>query len=198
METPVNTGRTAPSEVLFRSKFVTVDTVPAVTPEGVSYAHTRVTPRTRYGGIIVPFRKAHGTLSLGMVRQARPVLGKETLEFPRGSTQDLGSSEAMRELSEELGLPHSPEGPSRLGTLHPDTGLLTTEVGVWAVRLSDEEAEGTRGHIEEFSGVRPEWHTLPVVMGMVSSGTIVCGMTLAALALLRSRETNLGAAGGRR
>lgn len=185
-----------PSEVLFESKFVTVDTVPAVTPEGVSYAHSRVTPRSRYGGIIVPFRKGRGTLTLGMVRQDRPVLGKETLEFPRGTTDDLGSDEAMRELSEELGLPRSPEAPFRLGTLHPDTGLLTTEVGVWAVRLSDEEADSTEGHVETFSGARPEWHALPSVMGMVASGGIVCGMTLAALALLRSHENSLGAAGG--
>lgn len=38
------------NEPLFRSDFVQVDEVDALTAEGKPYRHTRVTPRSRYGG----------------------------------------------------------------------------------------------------------------------------------------------------
>lgn len=171
--------------ILFKSDFVTVDTVPATTLEGVEYDHARVTPRSPYGSIIIPLHGEGDDLRLGLVRQFRPVTGQRSLEFPRGSTADLGDEEAARELVEELGLSDSPGTISLLGHLRPDTGLLSTEVGVWKARLSTEDVERSLSHVEAFSGVRPEWLSYQDVMALVASGGITCGMTLAALALLQ-------------
>lgn len=188
--------------ILFKSDFVTVDTVPARTPQGIKYDHTRVTPRSPYGGIVIPFYTEpqnpffgrRQNLHLGFVRQFRPVIGHESLEFPRGATADLGSEEAARELVEELGLSSAPLTLTPIGRLRPDTGLLSTEVGVWAVRLSPEDVKRSQNYEEEFSGARPEWHGHESALKQVAEGAITCGMTLAALAMFRSHEKALLAA----
>lgn len=178
------------NQPLFRSDFVQVDEVDALTAEGKPYRHARVTPRSRYGGIAVPFVARLDGLWLGLVRQFRPAIGREMLEFPRGGTSDLTSSEAAREMLEETGM--SPAGDLlRLGTLFPDTGLLTTEVSVWAVRVDEESVARSAEHQEEHSGARTEWLSSGALAGKVMRGEIVCGMTLASAALLRSRDSNL-------
>lgn len=179
------------NEPLFRSDFVQVDEVDALTAEGKPYRHARVTPRSRYGGIAIPFVARLDGLWLGLFRQFRPAIVRETLEFPRGTTSDLTSSEATREVLEETGM--SPAGnPLRLGTLFPDTGLLATEVSVWAVRVDEESVARSAEHREEHSGARTEWLPSGALSGKAMRGEIACGMTLASLALLRLRENNLG------
>lgn len=175
--------------ILFKSNFVTVDTVPATTPEGVEYDHARVTPRSPYGSIIIPLHGEGDDLHLGFVSQFRPVTGQRSLEFPRGSTADLGDEEAVRELVEEMGLPSIPDSISLLGHLHPDTGLLSTEVAVWKTHLSTEDMERSRSHVEAFSGVQPEWISYQAVRALIAKGGITCGMTLAALTLLQFGES---------
>lgn len=179
------------NEPLFRSDFVQVDTVEALTAAGDPYQHTRVTSRSRYGGISIPFVARLDGLHIGLVRQFRPAIGRETLEFPRGSTDDLTSAEAAREMLEETGM--SAAGAAlRLGTIFPDTGLLATEVSVWAVPVDDESAARSVEHQEDHSGARTEWLSSGALTGKAMRGEIVCGMTLASLALLRLRENSLG------
>lgn len=176
------------NQPLFRSDFAQVDEVDALTAEGKPYRHARVTPRSRYGGVAIPFMVRLDVLWLGLVRQFRPAIGRETLEFPRGITNDLTSSEAAREMLEETGM--SPSGnPLRLGTLFPDTGLLATEVSVWAVRVDEESVARSAGHQDEHSGARTEWLSSGALSGKAMRGEIVCGMTLASLALFRLRES---------
>lgn len=178
------------SDVLLSTRFVTVDTVPAATPEGLEYRHTRVTSASPMGAVVVPVCRHRGLLHVCLVTQYRPVLGAESVEFPRGSTADLTQEEAARELAEETGLGR-PSSARLLGTLRPDTGLLSTTVGVWAAGVSVEEMEASRGHVEAGSGVRPQWMLHADALEMAANGKITCGMTLAALALIRPHEGTL-------
>lgn len=176
------------SEVLFKSEYVTVDTVPARTAEGVDYRHSRVTPRTPHGAIVIPTFMHEGVMHFGFVLQARPVVMKASVEFPRGSTSDLGADEAVRELVEEMGITGTPLAMRRLGRLNPDTGLLSTEVAVWVASLSSEGVQQSLKHKEAFSGAQPQWNTLNEVFHMMGAGVISCGMTMAALAMLLAEE----------
>lgn len=97
------------SKVLLSTRFVTVDTVPAVTSEGAAYEHTRVTSASPVGAVVVPVYRDRGLLHVCLVSQYRPVLGAWSIEFPRGSTADLTEGEAARELAEETGMGRSRE-----------------------------------------------------------------------------------------
>ncbi|MBG0739023.1 NUDIX hydrolase [Paeniglutamicibacter antarcticus] len=123
-----------------------------------------------------------GTPHLGLVRQYRYPIGEFTLEFPRGGAEDLSLDEAPRELIEETGLEYS--SAIRLGTLRPDTGILTTQVAVWKTVHGIEHLRP--GHVEDETGAKIEWYSYGELIGMIRNGKIICGMTLGAITLLGS------------
>lgn len=165
-------------EPLFSNQFVTVDTVPATTGGGVAYDHTRITSGTGMGSIIIPTHHYRGLTYLGLVTQHRPVLGIDSIEFPRGRTNNLGESEAARELAEEMGILHTTM--RHVGNIHPDTGLLSTTVAVWIAAVDSDQATESRTHIEGESGAIVSWYSLPQMLALIASGKVQCAMTIAA------------------
>lgn len=72
-----------------------------------------------------------------MANQPRYAVGQSMWEIPRGSAdamEDLASS-APRELAEETGIHAEYAHLISLGNVHPDTGILNTEVALFFAAL---------------------------------------------------------------
>lgn len=169
---------------VLENAFIRVDTDAVRFPNGALGNYSTVTSGTGLGVIAIPFVNFRGTPHLGLVRQYRYPTGEFTLEFPRGGSDDLSLDEAARELIEETGLDY--RAATRLGTLRPDTGILTTQVAVWKTMHSAEHLRP--GHVEDETGAKVEWYSYGELLGMIRNGKITCGMTLAAVALLGTGE----------
>jgi 8-oxo-dGTP pyrophosphatase MutT (NUDIX family) len=167
-------------ETVLENRFIRVDTDTVRFPNGALGNYSTVTSGTGLGVIAIPFVNFRGTPHLGLVRQYRYPAREFTLEFPRGGSADLSLDEAARELIEETGLDY--RSGTLLGTLRPDTGILTTEVAVWKTVHGIEHVRP--GHVEDETGAKVEWYSIGELTGMVGNGRITCGMTLAAIALL--------------
>jgi 8-oxo-dGTP pyrophosphatase MutT (NUDIX family) len=165
---------------VLQNRFISVVTDDVVFPNGSPGSYSVITSGTGMGVIAIPFANFHGQPYLGMVRQYRYPVKEFTLEFPRGGSKDLSLSEAARELAEETGL--TVASARQLGTIWPDTGILSTEVAVWK---TNHDSKGLKpGHVEDETGVHVHWHTHGEIIGLMRRGQIRCGMTLAALALI--------------
>lgn len=160
--------------------FVKVDTDEVRFPNGAVGNYSTVTSGSGLGVIAVPFVNFRGTAYLGLVRQYRYPIGYHTMEFPRGAALSLAVEEVARELAEETGLQY--RSAARVGTLRPDTGLLTTEVAVW--KTVHDATDVRPDHLERETGATVHWFSLGEVTGMIAAGKITCGMTLAAFALM--------------
>lgn len=174
----------------YSNRFVTVNYDEVMFPNGAQGNYTRISPGTGLGVVAVPHAVFRGLPYLGLVRQYRYPVGAFTLEFPRGGSDDLSLEEAGRELVEETGLVYS--SGTQLGIIHPDTGIMDTRVAVWHTvhHLSDLSSL----HVEEETGARVHWYSHGEVMGMISSGKITCGITLAAIAMLENSGRLVSAA----
>jgi 8-oxo-dGTP pyrophosphatase MutT (NUDIX family) len=165
---------------VLENPFIRVETDTVRFPNGAIGQYSTITSGTGLGVIAIPFVNFRGTPHLGLVRQYRYPAGEFTLEFPRGGSEDLSLDEAARELIEETGLDYS--SGTLLGTLRPDTGILTTQVAVWKTVHGKEHLRP--GHVEDETGAKVEWYSYGELLGMIRGGKVTCGMTLAALALL--------------
>jgi 8-oxo-dGTP pyrophosphatase MutT (NUDIX family) len=179
-ETVPGTIERLDGETVLENPFIRVDTDTVRFPNGAIGNYSTITSGTGLGVIAIPFVNFRGVPHLGLVRQYRYPTGSFTLEFPRGGSDDLSLDEAARELIEETGLDYG--SATRLGTLRPDTGILTTEVSVWKTMHGKEHLRP--GHVEDETGAKVEWHSYGEILGLVKGGKITCGMTLAALTLL--------------
>lgn len=165
--------------------FVKVDTDRVRFPNGAIGNYSKVTSGAGLGVLAVPFVNYRGSAYIGLVRQYRYPIGYHTLEFPRGGSLTLGLEEAARELAEETGLQY--RSATRVGTLRPDTGLLTTEVAVW--KTVHQATDIRPDHIEHETGATVHWFSHGEVLGMIAGGKITCGMTLAAFALMTATNS---------
>ena len=169
---------------LFKNDYAMIDTTPAFRADGQEYEHLRITSGKGLGGIAIPTVNLRGINYLAMVKQYRPVLDEETLEFPRGGTDSLDAAEAIRELVEETSLePLKKLAPLRLGIIYPDTGILTTKVSVWQIAINPHSVKLAEGYIENESNAEHKWLSEGEIRGAVKNGKIRCSMTLAAFAL---------------
>lgn len=149
--------------------------------------HLIVKQGTGMGVVAIPVSRHRGMVSIGLVSQYRPPVGLDSLELPRGGSKDLSAEEAVRELAEELGV--VPTGTRFLGVIHPDTGLLSTEVAVYACIVDHDDVEAAAEHIDAESGGVPQWMTPGQFLGAVTGGRIQCSITMAAFLL--GRESGL-------
>ena len=111
-----------------------------------------------------------------LVRQYRYAIGADAWELPRGYGESADPAEdAARELHEETGI--AADSLTRLGTLHPNTGLLATEIVVFAAvvhsralpTVSNDEVEEAR------------WFDAEELEEAVRTGLVTDAITLGAL-----------------
>lgn len=164
-------------ETLFEHPRVTIREVPF----NVDGKHVIVTSGTGKGVLVLPVSKYRGMTSVVMVRQYRPPIGDFTLELPRGGSKDLSPEEAIREMVEEMGV--TPRSTRLLGTIRPDTGLLDTEVAIYAAFVNHEDVVKNLNHVDDESNGSVVWMPVGSALGMIKRGQITCGMTLAAMML---------------
>lgn len=167
---------------VYRTPFLEVEETPVRFPNGAEGSYARVNPNT-HGGVAVPRSITRGIARYGLVRQYRHPLGRTTLEFPRGATDDGSEMETVRELVEETGLSIHPGGGVRLGTLHADSGILATDISVWLIHVED---IGDSAFIEAETGASHLWVTEGELIGLIARGEITCGITLGSFMLLKA------------
>lgn len=185
MSAPTTEGRQAikqlDSHPVFRSPFVRHDVDLVEFPDGRNGEYSVIGTAEGAGVVAVPVVNFRGIDYLGLVEQYRYPVKRSTLEFVRGGANAPSAEEAARELPEETGI--VPGHAEFLGTVHPDTGMLFTEVGIYLFRqqASDRDIRFT----EEESGAVTSWHSVGELMGLIRSGRITCGITLSAFTLLQ-------------
>lgn len=123
----------------------------------------------------------HGERVL-LVRQHRPAVGCATWELPRGSSESFDEGDlvatALRELREETGVVCA--NGELAGVIYPDTGVLTTRVGVVrACADCADPSDETDGEVDE-----ARWVDRAQLEQMIRSGELADAMTLAALRLV--------------
>lgn len=172
---------TGEPETKFENRFVSLTDTPVRFPDGSEGTYVIVRSGAGFGGITIPRFVSRGTVYYGLVEQHRFPIGAVTLEFPRGGTDSLSAGEALRELAEETGVDTSEVAAVHLGNIHPDTGLLSTLVAVWLATVT---APADVNYIQPDTGASARWVHEGDLLGLIKSGKITCGMTLAAFAKL--------------
>jgi 8-oxo-dGTP pyrophosphatase MutT (NUDIX family) len=120
---------------------------------------------------------------IGLIRQYRYPIDNEVWEIPRG----FGESEdpkvdAIRELREETGIENAEM--VELGSIHPNSGLLVSNVHVFAARCSKNTQAGVGDGLEadEF-----RWLLLQDALAEVADGRLTDGYTLCAILLAQTK-----------
>ncbi|GAA1747301.1 NUDIX hydrolase [Kocuria aegyptia] len=173
------------STTAYGNPFIRGDTTPVTFPNGAVGNYSTVTIGTGHGVLIVPTADGVAGIpgtSYGLLAVHRFPVSATLLEFPRGGA-DAGEgylTAAIREAVEELGPYWARADYRRLGLLHPDSGLLTTQVAVYAAHLEHAPAAG---HIEDITGATQVWIPAGQLTELITGGRISDAMTLAALAL---------------
>lgn len=183
----INTLEARPA--VYSSRFISIDQDAVEFPNGVVGEYNVVNMTGKKGALIVPVAFHRGLAYFGLVEQYRYPVKQHTIEFPRGGAENLEKDGAETEIQEELGLPS--KRLDLVGTMRPDTGILSTEVGVWIAVMPAEVL--TLDHTEDITGLKPRWVQEGELIGLISSGKITCGMTLAAYTMFNINRNQYGA-----
>lgn len=172
----------AVGDVLLDDPWVGVDLVEGSRPDGTTFAHRRV----RLGG----GRGAVVCCLIGdevvLVGQPRPPIGAAAnIELPGGGTDSDTVTEALREFTEETGIPVAAvDDVQFLGYLHQAPGLSSNRTAAWLV-WADPTAAASMSVLPELeSGAVP--FRMPFTQALDDS-RITCAVTLAALHLADRR-----------
>jgi len=111
-----------------------------------------------------------------------------SLEFPRGSGEggETSAACAARELREETGYRVDAADLTRLGTVRPNTAILASAIPVYLLE-SDRAHPGKPEGDEVSDIVYVAEEDLP---GLIATGQLTDGISLAALALYWARQVN--------
>jgi 8-oxo-dGTP pyrophosphatase MutT (NUDIX family) len=116
---------------------------------------------------------------VGLVRQFRYPIGRFQWEIPRGFGGEGGAVvQALIELREETGIIAPAKDLIDLGTIYPNSGLLASEVQLFAL-ITDSLGSRTTGtdlEVTEF-----DWFPISEVLSLANSGVILDSFTLSAL-----------------
>ena len=121
--------------------------------------------------------------SVGMIRIYRYPIGRLQWEIPRGFCTSIMTPQenAQRELEEETGI--MSDDIVHLGTIFPNSGVLSTEVNVYLARHAT--ARPTPIGAEQGAIMETRFFSPKEVKEMVVNGLIQDAITLSALALAR-------------
>lgn len=136
----------------------------------------------RIGVAILPLHDTY----VGLVRQFRYPIGGFHWEIPRGFGGENGAAaQALTELREETGIEARTEELIDLGTIYPNSGLLSSEVHLFAVVTESFDAHPTSPDSEsaEF-----RWFPVIEVLALVDSADIKDAFTMCALLRALGRQ----------
>jgi 8-oxo-dGTP pyrophosphatase MutT (NUDIX family) len=173
---------------VYKSRFISVANDSVEFPNGVEGTYNVVSMGEAKGALIVPIAFRRGIPYFGLVNQYRYPIKSESVEFPRGGADKISPEGAEVEVYEELG--QSSKRLDLIGTLHPDTGILSTEVGIW-IALMDESVLDL-DHEEKITGLRPTWVSEDSFISMIFNGKINCSLTLAAYTMFNVNRNKYG------
>lgn len=141
-------------------------------------------PHSESAVVIIP-RLPNGNFLL--IRTWRIAVKKRLTEFPRGCAAEgeSGAQCASRELAEETGYVMPVDKVVHLGTLHPDSGILSAEINVYYADLSYAELTTNQAEEEILGSMEADEETL---RDMVDKNLITDSFTLCALAKFWNRK----------
>ena len=147
-------------------------------PDGKKGRYNRIVERNGIGVLILPLDSKK---RLGLIKIYRYPVGSWQWEAPRGYSEDELSPEedAVRELKEEMGV--QAEGLIFLGSIFPNTGILSTKIHVFLarnVREVKKSGEFENGAIKEISFFNPK-----EIKSMIKGGDIQDALTISGLKL---------------
>lgn len=183
------TGRTTAlsTKVAFSSRFVQVREDRVVFPNGSEGTYYPVTSGSGEGVVALVTCLMDGVENFLLVRQHRYSVDQVMWELPRGGASSAtDSTEAARELVEETGVVLPGGAFTQVGvTFAPDSGLLTTKVGVWHALV---ESQGRDRHDIDSGSLEARWFPVGEVMDALTKTGLVDAMSLTALALYMWRR----------
>lgn len=187
--TPVDTIKTLEARPnVYSSRFISVDQDAVQFPNGAVGEYNVINMAEKKGAVMIPVAFFRGNPYFGIVEQYRYPVKTTTLEFPRGGAALLDEDGANKELEEELG--QTAKRLDLVCTLRPDTGILSTEVGVW-IAIMDSSVI-SQNHVEDITGLRSRWVSEGQLIGLIASGQLTCGITLAAYTLFSINRDKYG------
>ncbi|WP_432198357.1 NUDIX hydrolase [Streptomyces sp. bgisy027] len=168
---------------VFRNRFGALFNDDVLSPSGKQGRYLRW-QWSHSGVVIVPM----GPDGLAFVPTYRYPIGEVSLEFPRGGCEadEDPAVAAVRELREETGFDCAPSALRPLGVIHAETGLIESDVHVFAAEVHPTGSAGAPSAAEPEameSVAEPVWASRTEVVKWLQSGSVTCGVTLAALAL---------------
>ncbi|WP_327309727.1 NUDIX hydrolase (plasmid) [Streptomyces sp. NBC_01298] len=171
-------------QVVYRDQWWILLQDPVVFPDGTPGRYLRMlAPHTDPAVAVLPVLDEGKVV---LIEHFRHATRSWHWEIPRGGGSPGldGEENAAKELQEEVGA--SPRELISLGTLHPDTGILASEVELYAARID------AVGDLESGEGVRrARTVSFAEAEQMAESGRITDAFTIAAL--FRARRAGLAA-----
>lgn len=162
--------------VVFRDQYIEVIRDGVEFPDCTRGTYIRVLNRRRgiAGAAILPILAE----KIVLLRHFRHATRSWHLEIPRGFAEATESPEqtAARELTEEVGVP--PTSLTRLGDIHPDTGLLNARVAIFAATVESLQVAGKGEGIDNVKIV-----SVKELEQMIIAGDVTDAFTLAAVSM---------------
>jgi ADP-ribose pyrophosphatase len=151
-------------------------------PDGTPGRYNRIVEGTGGPGVaVLPI----STAGVGLVLQYRYAIADHAWEIPRGYGDGPdAAAEARRELLEETAL--KPVEMIDLGTIHPNSAVLATQVALFAARCDAAQAKPA---IDGHQQLEFKWFAIEEAMLAAQTGMLSDTITLSAL--LRARLRNL-------
>lgn len=145
---------------------------------------TTVRPGTGRGAVSLIVHRGQALV----VRQPRYAVGLACWEAPRGGSKsgECLTATALREATEETGIDLAASSATELGTLHPDTGLLQTEVSLILITLPD-AAEVAPTHATDGEVDQVRWVKVEDLVAACADGTVSDAFTVAAVLRAHAR-----------
>jgi len=162
----------------FENRFISINMVPS------EYGSFNTVKSGSGTGSAVVISNARGEIM--MVSQNRYAVGEKNWEIPRGgaASEEDRSEAAQREVKEETGIDLPLASIVSLGNIHPDTGILSTEAGLFYA-ATEQDGNGDSDDIGEIAD--RQWFPADDVVNACVDGTIKDSFTTTAILRARMR-----------